>query len=70
MTTTEFTVTGMTCEHCERAVKSEVGEIDGVTAVSVSAATGHLAVTTNAGPVDTDEVLAAVDEAGYSAEAV
>ena len=70
MTTTEFTVTGMTCEHCERAVKSEVGEIDGVTTVSVSAATGHLAVTTNAGPVDTDAVLAAVDEAGYSAEAV
>lgn len=68
MTTTEFTVTGMTCGHCERAVRSEVGEIPGVSEVSVSASTGHLAVVTN-GPVDSAAVLAAVEEAGYTAQA-
>ncbi|WP_053353657.1 MULTISPECIES: heavy-metal-associated domain-containing protein [Leucobacter] len=69
MTTTEFTVTGMTCGHCERAVRSEVSEITGVTEVTVSASTGHLAVTTTEGPVDAAAVLAAVEEAGYTAQA-
>lgn len=74
MTTTEFQVTGMTCGHCEQAVSQEVGQIAGVAAVEVSAATGRLLVTTDvttdvtAGDVVTDEqVLAAVDDAGYTA---
>ena len=29
MTTTEFTVTGMTCGHCEMSVREEVEEIPG-----------------------------------------
>lgn len=66
MTTTEFQVTGMTCGHCEQAVSREVGQVPGVTDVEVSASTGRLAVTST--DVVTDEqVLAAVDEAGYTA---
>lgn len=33
--TTEYTVTGMTCQHCVDAVTNEVGGIDGVTGVDV-----------------------------------
>lgn len=66
MTTTEFQVTGMTCSHCEHAVSSEVSEIPGVDNVEVSAATGRLVITSSA-PVTDEQVLAAVDEAGYSA---
>lgn len=66
MTTTEFQVTGMTCSHCEHAVSSEVSEIPGVDNVEVSAATGRLVITASA-PVADEQVLAAVDEAGYSA---
>jgi copper chaperone len=66
MTTTEFQVTGMTCEHCEHAVRGEVSRIDGVQGVDVSAGTGRLVIT-SAAPVDTAAVLAAVDEAGYEA---
>jgi copper chaperone len=66
MTTTEFQVTGMTCSHCEHAVSEEVRNISGVTDVEVSAATGRLVVTSTA-PVADEQVLAAVDEAGYSA---
>jgi copper chaperone len=62
----EFQVTGMTCGHCEQAVSSEVGQIPGVEHVEVSAATGRLVVTSSE-PVDDDRVLAAVDEAGYTA---
>lgn len=64
----EFTVTGMTCGHCEGAITREVSGIPGVTDVEVSAQTGRLSVTAQ-GPVDAAAVLAAVDEAGYSATA-
>lgn len=66
MTTTEYQVTGMTCGHCEFAIRSEVGQIEGVTGIDVSAATGRLAVTSE-GAVDDAAVLAAVEEAGYEA---
>lgn len=66
MSTIEYNVTGMTCEHCERAVSAEVGSIDGVAGVEVSASRGSLVIT-SARPVDDAQVLAAVEEAGYSA---
>lgn len=66
MTTNEYTVTGMTCGHCESAIRTEVGQIDGVDRIDVSASTGKLVVTAQ-GPIDDQDVLAAVDEAGYSA---
>jgi copper chaperone len=64
MSTASYTVTGMTCEHCVRAVTEEVGAIPGVTAVDVDLASGGLRVTTDA-PVGDDAVRAAVEEAGY-----
>ena len=66
MTTTKFQVTGMTCGHCEMSVREEVTEIPGVAAVEVSHRTGELVVTSTA-PVDDAVVLAAVEEAGYTA---
>lgn len=65
-TTTTYSVTGMTCGHCEGSVRSEVSQLPGVTGVEVSAATGRLAVTAD-GPLDDAAVIAAVDEAGYQA---
>lgn len=65
-TTTEYQVTGMSCGHCETAIRAEVSEIPGVTSIDVSAATGRLAITTEQ-PVQDAAVLAAVDEAGYQA---
>ena len=65
-TTTEYQVTGMSCGHCEGAVRAEVSEIDGVTGIEVSAQTGRLAVTSKQ-PVDDAAVIDAVDEAGYAA---
>jgi copper chaperone len=66
MSTTEYQVTGMTCGHCEHAVSTEVGQIPGVQNVEVSAATGRLVITSDT-PVADEQVLAAVDEAGYTA---
>lgn len=66
METTEYRVTGMTCEHCERAVTEEVSGVTGVDGVAVSATDGVLRVSTATG-VDDGLVLAAVEEAGYTA---
>ena len=65
-TTTEFQVTGMSCGHCETAIRSEVSEIPGVTGIDVSAQPGRLAVTAEQ-PIEDATVIAAVDEAGYTA---
>ncbi len=66
MESIEYTVTGMTCGHCEQSVAEEVSRIDGIAGVDVSARTGRLVVTT-AGSVDDASVVAAVEEAGYAA---
>ena len=66
MTTTEYQVTGMTCAHCERSIREEVGQLAGVDRIDVSAASGRLVITSS-GPISDAAVLAAVDEAGYEA---
>jgi copper ion binding protein len=62
---TTFTVTGMTCEHCQRAVTEEISAVDGVEVVTVDLATGSVTVTADR-PVDRADIAAAVDEAGYA----
>ena len=66
MPTSEYRVSGMSCGHCEAAIRSEVAQIPGVDDVTVSAATGRLVVTSTQ-PIDADAILGAVDEAGYEA---
>jgi copper chaperone CopZ len=66
VTTSEYRVSGMSCGHCEAAVKSEVAQIPGVDRVEANARTGRLVVTSSV-PIAADEVLSAVDEAGYEA---
>ena len=63
MSTTSYTVTGMTCQHCVSAVTEEVAGVPGVTGVQVDLASGGLTVTSDT-PVDDDAVRAAVEEAG------
>ena len=62
--TTTYTVTGMTCGHCVRAVTEEMTKIPGVTDVAVDLESGRVRVTSTA-PLDEDAVREAVEEAGY-----
>jgi len=64
-TTKNYTVTGMTCDHCVMSVTEEVQEIPGVENVEVVLQTGNLSVTSTE-PVDDDAVKAAVEDAGYA----
>jgi copper chaperone len=58
-----FTVTGMTCGHCTKAVTTEVLQVEGVRAVDVDLDSGVLTVR---GDAADDAIRKAVDEAGYA----
>jgi copper chaperone len=64
MATSTYAVTGMTCEHCVRAVTEEVRRIEGVADVMVDLPTGALIISSSQ-PVDEAAVAEAVEEAGY-----
>ena len=65
MTTSNWTVSGMTCGHCVSAVTQEVSAIEGVESVEVDLATGAVTVQASVDPTR-DQMAAAVDEAGYA----
>ena len=65
MATSSWTVTGMTCGHCVKAVTEEVSAIEGVLAVDVDLTTGAVTVTADPAP-SREQMAAAVDEAGYA----
>ena len=67
MSTTTYTVSGMTCGHCVAAVTEEVGALPGVTGVTVDLVAGgnskvHVLSDSE---LDPSAVAEAVDEAGY-----
>ena len=64
MSTTTYRVDGMTCDHCARAVRSELAEVPGVVDVDVDVAAGQVTVTSDEKPDDA-AVRAAVQAAGY-----
>jgi copper chaperone CopZ len=64
-TTATYEVDGMTCDHCVRAVTSEVSALPEVRSVSVDLAAGVVAVE-SARPLQQAAVRAAIEEAGYA----
>lgn len=61
----ELKVTGMTCGHCETAVKQALEGVPGVTGVSVDRNADRASVE---GSADTAALVAAVREEGYEVE--
>lgn len=65
---TSFSVSGMTCEHCVKAVTEELAALGSVTNVSVELNPGdesRVSVTSEE-PLETASVRAAVEDAGYT----
>jgi copper chaperone CopZ len=58
----------MTCDHCVRAVKEEIGQLAGVSAVAVDLVVDGVSTVTvtSAAPLAEADVAAAIDEAGYA----
>ncbi|MBC7595009.1 MAG: heavy-metal-associated domain-containing protein [Kineosporiaceae bacterium] len=61
-----YKVTGMTCEHCVGAVRSEITAIEGVTGVEIDLVAGGTSTVTVEGVATDEQIAEAVDEAGYA----
>jgi copper chaperone len=66
MISATYQVTGMTCEHCTRAVSEELMALAGVTGVTVDLVPGGMSAVTvsSEAPLAGPTVAAALDEAG------
>ena len=64
--TTTITVEGMTCEHCEQTVDEALHGVEGVSEVTVDREDERASVD---GDADPDELVRAVEDAGYTAHA-
>lgn len=67
-TTQELRVEGMTCAHCVRAVTDELNAVPGVEVVDIDLRAGDVSTVriSSAGSASTEDLAAAVDEAGYT----
>jgi copper chaperone len=63
--TIEFSVTGMTCDHCVHAVTNAAKDVPGVSDVKVSL--DEKSATVTGDNIDTAKVIAAIEEEGYEA---
>lgn len=64
---TQLEITGMTCDHCQRAVTSALESVEGVQSASVDLDKGMAQVE---GSADLEALVAAVEEEGYQAAPV
>ena len=64
MTTITFNVPNISCGHCVNTIQMEVGEIDGVTAVTASNETKQVEVTFDS-PATEDAIITLFAEINY-----
>ena len=64
MSTTTITVTGMSCDACASAVRTELTNIPGVVDVDIDLSDGKVTIGSDS-PVDDATLRNAVEEAGY-----
>ena len=64
----ELPITGMTCASCANRIERRLNKLDGVTA-SVNYATEKATVEFDAAAVAPEQLIAAVEAAGYQANA-
>ena len=62
----ELAITGMTCASCAARIEKRLNKVDGVTA-TVNFASEHAAVAFDPTQVDLDDLIGAVESAGYGA---
>ncbi|MBP2258722.1 copper chaperone CopZ [Virgibacillus alimentarius] len=65
---TTLNVKGMTCGHCESAVKGALEEIKGVSKVKVHLDSGKVDVKYKEGKVSLEDMREAIEDQGYDVE--
>lgn len=58
-------VEGMSCSHCEHAIKTAVGALDGVDSVAVDLKGKKVTTSYDPGRVTPEQIKAAIEDQGY-----
>ncbi|MFC3882172.1 copper chaperone CopZ [Bacillus songklensis] len=58
-------VQGMSCGHCVKAIEGSVGELSGVSKVTVHLAEGQVDVEFDANKVSVEQIKETIDDQGY-----
>jgi copper chaperone len=61
----ELNVRGMTCNHCKASVEGALGELPGVSRVTVDLASGKVTVIYDAAHIGEAQLKQTVEEIGY-----
>ena len=68
MANVKLRVTGMTCGHCQAKVEKALKGINGVYSAIVDLPDGEAEIDFNDDHVTTEQLLSAINKAGYSAK--
>ena len=69
MTEKTFNVPDMSCGHCKGAVEGALNKVSGVKRANADIVKGTVEVSYDEGTVTTDDLLGAIEEAGYTVAA-
>jgi copper chaperone len=69
MTDTTFNVSDMSCGHCKAAVEGELNRLSGVESSNADIEKGAVEVRYDEGRVGTEQLIKAIEEAGYTVAA-
>jgi copper chaperone len=69
MTEKTFNVPDMSCGHCKAAVEGELNKLSGVEKANADIVNGTVEVSYDEGTVTTNDLLGAIEEAGYTVAA-
>lgn len=61
-------VKGMSCGHCEKAVRNALMELEGVNTVQVHLSKGKVDVVYDGGKIDLSKMKEAIEEQGYDVD--
>lgn len=65
METITLNVPGMSCSHCEHAIKGAVSGLDGVKDTVIDLANKTVKITYNPGKVTEDAIKSTIEDQGY-----
>lgn len=61
-------VSGMSCGHCKEAVERAIGVLPGISKVEAAVKEGKVEISYDASKVRLDDIIQAVEDAGYDVE--
>jgi copper ion binding protein len=68
LTAVEFSVSGMTCTMCEKAINTSVGKLADIDSVSSSFQKGSASVLFDQTKTNIEEIIKAIEKKGYKVE--